>query len=148
MKSSGNLCHPVRPPAPVPQSPFPPSGFQLHSGFSLEVACRLHHVLRHLRGALPCPLGSVPPNHLVKDVSGLSEEQVLSGARSPDLSRRIWSFWHSSMKPEMRLANSTTYWMAWVIWMAHCCHSTSRGWIGEAQVRHRGGIGEVQVGYK
>lgn len=27
----------------------------------------------------------------------------------------------------MRLANSTTYWMAWVIWMAHCCHSTSRG---------------------
>lgn len=31
------------------------------------------------------------------------------------------------MNPEMRLANSTTYWMAWVIWMAHCCHSTSRG---------------------
>lgn len=47
---------------------------------------------------------------------------------SPDLSSRIWSFWHSSMNPEMRLANSTTYWIAWVIWMAHCCHNTSRGW--------------------
>lgn len=47
---------------------------------------------------------------------------------SPDFSRRIWSFWHSSMNPEMRLANSTTYWIAWVIWMAHCCHSTSRGY--------------------
>ncbi len=53
---------------------------------------------------------------------------IVSPVNSPDLSRRIWSFWHSSMNPEMRLANSTTYWIAWVIWMAHCCHSTSRGW--------------------
>lgn len=26
------------------------------------------------------------------------------------------------MKPAMRLANSTTYWMALVMWCAHCCH--------------------------
>lgn len=43
----------------------------------------------------------------------------------PDLRSRIWSFWQSSMKPVIRFANSTTYWMAWVIWMAHCCHSAS-----------------------
>ena len=53
---------------------------------------------------------------------GLCRALVLS----PDLSSRIWSFWHSSMNPEIRLANSTTYCIAWVIWMAHCCHSTSR----------------------
>lgn len=57
----------------------------------------------------------------------LSHGKSSDPADSPDLSRRIWSFWHSSMNPEMRLANSTTYWIAWVIWMAHCCHSTSRG---------------------
>lgn len=48
-----------------------------------------------------------------------------SGVHPPDLRRRIWSFWQSSMKPVMRLANSTTYWIAWVIWMAHCCHRAS-----------------------
>lgn len=61
-----------------------------------------------------------------------SRSKSWDAADSPDLSRRIWSFWHSSMNPEMRLANSTTYWMAWVIWMAHCCHSTSRGCEGKA----------------
>lgn len=47
------------------------------------------------------------------------------GVYLPDLRRRIWSFWQSSMKPVMRFANSTTYWIAWVIWMAHCCHRAS-----------------------
>lgn len=46
----------------------------------------------------------------------------------PALRRIIWSFWHRSMNPEMRLANSTTYWMALVMWMAHCCHITSADW--------------------
>lgn len=55
-------------------------------------------------------------------------QPLISPVDLPDLSRRIWSFWHSSINPEMRLANSTTYWIAWVIWMAHCCHSTSRGY--------------------
>lgn len=45
----------------------------------------------------------------------------------PAFSSTIWSFWHSSMKPSMRLANSTTYWMASVILIAHSCHMTSRG---------------------
>lgn len=32
------------------------------------------------------------------------------------------------MKPAMRLANSTTYWMALVMWCAHCCHIHSADW--------------------
>jgi len=40
---------------------------------------------------------------------------IASGIYPPDLRRRIWSFWQSSMKPVMRFANSTTYWIAWVI---------------------------------
>lgn len=54
----------------------------------------------------------------------LNQSQA-SGVYPPDLRRRIWSFWQSSMKPVMRFANSTTYWIAWVIWMAHCCHRAS-----------------------
>lgn len=34
------------------------------------------------------------------------------GVYPPDLRRRIWSFWQSSMKPVIRFANSTTYWIA------------------------------------
>lgn len=46
----------------------------------------------------------------------------------PDFRSKIWSFWHNSMKPVILFANSTTYWMAWVIWMAHCCHRASLDW--------------------
>lgn len=49
------------------------------------------------------------------------------GARLlPALRRMIWSFWQSSMKPSMRLANSTTYWMALEICSEHCCHMASQ----------------------
>ena len=44
----------------------------------------------------------------------------------PALRSTIWSFWHSSINPSMRLANSTTYCIASVILMAHNCHITSR----------------------
>lgn len=46
---------------------------------------------------------------------------------SPAFSSTIWSFWQRSMKPSIRLANSTTYWMASVIFTAQSCHITSRG---------------------
>lgn len=39
------------------------------------------------------------------------------------------------MKPSMRLANSTTYWMASVIFSAHSCHMTSRGCRGRSRTR-------------
>lgn len=55
----------------------------------------------------------------------VQNQSQASGIYPPDLRRRIWSFWQSSMKPVMRFANSTTYWIAWVIWMAHCCHRAS-----------------------
>lgn len=48
-------------------------------------------------------------------------------SRSPAFSSTIWSFWQRSMKPSMRLANSTTYWMASVIFTAQSCHMASRG---------------------
>lgn len=40
------------------------------------------------------------------------------------------------MKPAMRLANSTTYWMALVMWCAHCCHIHSADWGGRHKNRH------------
>lgn len=55
----------------------------------------------------------------------LTQSQA-SGLYPPDLRRRIWSFWQSSMKPSMRLANSTTYWMALEICSEHCCHMASQ----------------------
>lgn len=45
----------------------------------------------------------------------------------------IWSFWQRSMNPVRRLANSTTYLMALVMWMAHCCHINSTGWKGKKE---------------
>jgi len=58
-----------------------------------------------------------------------SQQGVLIGVMHwPALRRIIWSFWQRSMKPEMRLANSTTYWIALVMWIAHCCHITSADW--------------------
>lgn len=43
----------------------------------------------------------------------------------PAFRSTIWSFWHSSIKPSMRLANSTTYCIASVIFTAQSCHITS-----------------------
>lgn len=40
------------------------------------------------------------------------------------------------MKPAMRLANSTTYWMAFVMWCAHCCHIHSADWGERHKNRH------------
>lgn len=40
------------------------------------------------------------------------------------------------MKPAMRLANSTTYWMALVMWCAHCCHIHSADWGERHKSRH------------
>lgn len=58
-----------------------------------------------------------------------SHKQAPTGQSGlPDFRSKIWSFWHNSMKPVIRFANSTTYWMAWVIWMAHCCHRASLDW--------------------
>lgn len=50
----------------------------------------------------------------------------------PALSSTIWSFWHSSMKPPIRLANSTTYWMASVMRQAQRSHISSMDCKGPA----------------
>lgn len=74
---------------------------------------------------LPTP--SLPSISLISRWKQVREESQNSRAKHiPALRSTIWSFWHSSINPSMRLANSTTYCIASVILMAHNCHITSR----------------------
>lgn len=71
---------------------------------------------------------SLPSISLISEWKQVRKRSQNSLAKKhiPALRSTIWSFWHSSINPSMRLANSTTYCIASVILMAHNCHITSR----------------------
>lgn len=73
------------------------------------------------------PTPSLPSISLISGWKQVRKRSQNSLAKHiPALRSTIWSFWHSSINPSMRLANSTTYCIASVILMAHNCHITSR----------------------
>lgn len=88
--------------------------------------CHFPRGTRAPRRGCHLPLGLEHPIAVGLGTGGQGQGITTGHSPVPALRRTIWSFWQSSMKPSMRLANSTTYWMALEMCSEHCCHMASQ----------------------